>query len=84
MLHRETSLFYHEFQSTVNCVLAGTAFSLQRDSVVARSEIERIQRLQDDVFNKGCIPWWIAVAGYVVFATLAIIVIPFLYIPVKW
>jgi len=57
---------------------------MQRDSLIARSEVERIQRLQDDVFLKGCIPRWIAVTGYVAFAALAIIVIPFLYTPVKW
>ncbi len=57
---------------------------MQRDSLVARSEVERIHRLQDDTFMRGCIPWWIAGVGYVVFAALAIIVIPFLYTPVKW
>lgn len=57
---------------------------LERQSIVLRSEVERIQKMQDDVFLKGCIPWWIAVAGYVGFAVLAIIVIPFLYTPVKW
>lgn len=56
----------------------------QRDSLVARSEVERILRLQDDVFMRGCIPSWIAVVGYVAFAALAVIVIPFLYTPVKW
>ena len=56
----------------------------QRDSLVARSEVDRIHRLQDDTFMRGCIPWWIAGVGYVVFAALAIIVIPFLYTPVKW
>ena len=57
---------------------------MQRDSLIVRSEVERIQRLQDDVFLKGCIPRWIAITGYVSFAALAIIVIPFLYTPVKW
>ncbi len=57
---------------------------LQRNSLVARSEVERIHRMQDDVFLRGCIPTWIAVVGYAVFAALAIIVIPFLYTPVKW
>lgn len=57
---------------------------MQRDSLIARSEVERITRLQDDVFLKGCIPRWIAITGYVIFAALAIIVIPFLYTPVKW
>ena len=54
------------------------------DHHTSRSEVERIQRLQDEVFNRGCIPWWIAAVGYVAFALLAIIVIPFLYTPVKW
>ena len=57
---------------------------MQRDSVIARSEVERIQKMQDDVFNKGCIPWWVGVGGYVIFAILAIVVIPFLYTPVRW
>ena len=57
---------------------------MQRDSVIARSEVERIQKMQDDIFEKGCIPWWVAVVGYVVFAVLAIVVIPFLYTPVRW
>ena len=57
---------------------------LQRDSLVARSEVDRIHRLQDDIFTSGCIPWWIAGVGYAAFAALAIIVIPFLYTPVKW
>jgi hypothetical protein len=54
------------------------------DHHTSHSEVERIQKLQDEVFNRGCIPWWIAVVGYVAFAALAIIVIPFLYTPVKW
>ena len=40
--------------------------------------------MQDDIFEKGCIPWWVGVGGYVIFAVLAIIVIPFLYTPVRW
>ena len=54
------------------------------DHHTSRSEVERIQKLQDEVFNRGCIPWWIAAVGYMAFAVLAIIVIPFLYTPVKW
>ena len=57
---------------------------MQRDSVIARSEVERIQKMQDDIFLKGCIPWWVGVGGYVIFAILAIVVIPFLYTPVRW
>ena len=40
--------------------------------------------MQDDIFLKGCIPWWVGVGGYVIFAILAIVVIPFLYTPVRW
>ena len=40
--------------------------------------------MRDEVFNKGCIPAWVGVGGSVAFAVLAIIVIPFLYTPVKW
>ena len=47
-------------------------------------EAERISCLRDAVFLKGCIPRWHAVAGYAAFGILAIIVIPFLYHPVKW
>ena len=57
---------------------------MQRDSVIARSEVERIQKMQDDIFLKECIPWWVGVGGYVIFAILAIVVIPFLYTPVRW
>ncbi len=52
--------------------------------MIARSEVERIQKMQDDIFLKGCIPWWVGVGGYVIFAILAIVVIPFLYTPVRW
>ena len=63
---------------------AGGTMLMQRDSLVARSEVDRIHRLQDDIFSKGCIPWWVAAVGYTVFAALAIVGIPFLYTAVKW
>jgi len=52
--------------------------------VVSRTELERVQQMRDEVFNKGCIPSWVGFGGYIGFAVLAIIVIPFLYTPVKW
>ncbi len=57
---------------------------MQRESVISRTELERVQNLRDEVFNKGCIPRWVGLGGSVVFAVLAIIVIPYLYTPVKW
>ena len=47
-------------------------------------EAERIASLRDAVFLKGCIPRWHAAAGYAAFGALAVIVIPFLYHPVRW
>ena len=84
---RLTSLCVHKLQHSQHSQegsCAGGTMLMQHDSLVARSEVERIHRLQDDTFMRGCIPWWIAGVGYVVFAALAIIVIPFLYTPVKW
>ncbi len=63
---------------------AVSAVSLQRESVLSRNELERVQNLRDEVFNKGCIPTWVGIGGSIIFAVLAIIVIPFLYTPVKW
>ena len=72
--------------ATLICALACavSAVSLQRESVLSRNELERVQNLRDEVFNKGCIPTWVGIGGSIIFAVLAIIVIPFLYTPVKW
>ena len=66
------------------CACAVSAVSMQRESAISRTELERVQNLRDEVFNNGCIPTWVGISGSVVFAVLAIIVIPFLYTPVKW
>ncbi len=47
-------------------------------------EALRLEALRDEVFLKGCIPWWIAAVGYGFFSILSIVVIPILYPPAKW
>lgn len=66
------------------CVRAGQRICSLAEVSEFEREVERLNKLRDAVFLRGCIPWWNAAAGYAAFSVLAIVVIPLLYHPVKW
>ncbi len=66
------------------CACAGQRICSLAEVSEFEREVERLNKLRDAVFLRGCIPWWNAAAGYAAFAVLAVVVIPLLYHPVKW
>ena len=51
---------------------------------IAFVETPAQRRVRAAVFNSAYIPWWVAPAGYVLFAAIGVAAIPFIYPPAKW
>lgn len=46
--------------------------------------VDKDHARRTEIFMKEGIPWWVAVCGYISLAIISIIVLPFLFTPVKW
>ncbi|EIE18748.1 OPT superfamily oligopeptide transporter [Coccomyxa subellipsoidea C-169] len=76
-------LFGYKNFLAIAIFVADGAYNFAKIGILSLQAL-RLEALRDEVFLKGCIPWWIAAVGYGFFSILSIVVIPILYPPAKW